>query len=78
MAGFFDRWGTSPVTTITDSIKRISALGMRYDDLVIKQSRAIGTTEAQLGGGDFNPKDLIISLTLYGGILFFKPILVPI
>ena len=38
--------------------------GMKYDDMVIKQSRAIGTTESQLGGSDFSPRDLMYALAL--------------
>ena len=64
MAGFFDRFGSQPVGTVADALKRISGLGMKYDDMVIKQSRAIGTTEAQLGGSEFNPRDLIYALAL--------------
>lgn len=64
MAGFFDRFGNAPMGTVTDALKRISGLGMKYDDMVIKQSKAIGTTESQLGGSDFNPRDLMYALAL--------------
>jgi hypothetical protein len=64
MAGFFDRFSNQPAVGVSDALKRISSLGMKYDDMIIKQSRAIGTTEAQLGGGDFNPRDLLYSLAL--------------
>jgi len=64
MAGFFDRFSNAPAVGVSDALKRISSLGMKYDDMIIKQSRAIGTTEAQLGGGDFNPRDLLYSLAL--------------
>lgn len=64
MAGFFDRFGSAPTNTVSDGLRRISGLGMKYDDMVIKQSKAIGTTESQLGGGDFNPRDLMYALAL--------------
>lgn len=63
-SGFYDRFGNSPIGTVSDAIRKISGLGMRYDDMVIKQSKAIGTTEAQLGGSDFNPRDLLYALAL--------------
>ena len=37
---------------------------MRYDDMVIRQSKAIGTTESQLGGSGFNPRDLLYALAM--------------
>jgi len=63
MAGFFDRFGNQNLG-LSDALRRISSLGMKYDDMIIKQSRAIGTTEAQLGGSDFNPRDLMYALAL--------------
>jgi hypothetical protein len=63
-SGFFDRFSGNQQASVTDALRRISGLGMRYDDMVIKQSRAIGTTEAQLGGNDFNPRDLMYALAL--------------
>jgi hypothetical protein len=64
MAGFFDRFGNAPMGNVTDALRRISGLGMKYDDMVIRQSKAIGTTESQLGGSDFNPRDLMYALAL--------------
>lgn len=64
MAGFFDRFGNSTGGAVNDALRKISSLGMKYDDMVIKQSRAIGTTESQLGGSDFNPRDLMYALAL--------------
>ena len=64
-SGFFDRFGSKgPVSAVTDGLRRISGLGMKYDDMVIKQSRAIGTTESTLGGSDFSPTDLMYALAL--------------
>ena len=63
-SGFFDRFSEKPVSGVTDTLKRISGLGMKYDDMIIKQSRAIGTTESQAGGADFNPRDMMYALAL--------------
>lgn len=63
MSGFWDRFGNNP-TGVAGALRKISGLGMKFDDMVIKQSRAIGTTESQLGGGDFNPRDLMYALAL--------------
>jgi len=62
MAGFFNRF--TGTTNIASSLRRVSSLGMKYDDMVIKQSRAIGTTEASLGGSDYNPTDLMYALAM--------------
>jgi hypothetical protein len=57
MAGFTDRrkgplTNTNPVRKI---IKDLSNLGMAYDDMVIRNSRAVGFTENQVGYGFMNP-----------------------
>ena len=64
MAGFYDRFGGQTTGGVTDALRRISSLGMKFDDMVIKNSKAIGTTESQLGGGDFNPRDLMYALAM--------------
>lgn len=47
MAGFVDNSNQAPIIQrIRDSVKTLSTFGMKYDDLVIKNSQAIGTTEA--------------------------------
>ena len=63
-SGFFNRFSSKTSVSSSDSLRKISGLGMKYDDLVIKQSKAIGTTEAQLGGSDFSPTDLMYALAL--------------
>jgi hypothetical protein len=63
MSGFFDRFGTNPLATVGEGLRRISNLGMKYDDMVIKQSRAIGPTEATLGG-EFAPRDIAYAFAL--------------
>lgn len=47
MAGFVDNTNQAPIIQrIRDSVKTLSSFGMKYDDLVIKNSQAIGATEA--------------------------------
>lgn len=60
MAGFIENkngplsTGKRPFT-LSDSLKRLSSFGMYYDDLVLRQSQAIGPMEAQFGYGQINP-----------------------
>ena len=62
MAGFVDRNGplsTGKRTfTLSDSLKKLSSFGMYYDDLVLRQSQAIGPVEDQFGYGQMNPLGL--------------------
>jgi hypothetical protein len=63
MAGFNDK-RNGPLSTntrpfsISNALKTLSAFGMRYDDLVLRQSQAIGPMEAQIGYGQINPLGL--------------------
>jgi hypothetical protein len=55
MAGFFDRKDDSLSSRLASSIRKIANLGMNYDDMVIKQSMAVGSTEsmfAHIAGAD--------------------------
>jgi hypothetical protein len=60
MAGFVENrngplsTGRRPFT-LSDGLKRLSSFGMYYDDLVLRQSQAIGPMEAQFGYGQINP-----------------------
>ena len=62
MAGFTDRNG--PLSTnsrpfrISNPLKNLSSFGMRYDDLVLRQSQAIGPMEDMIGYGQMNPMGL--------------------
>ena len=50
MAGYLDKGPLNSRTRpVGDVIKRISRLGMYFDDMVIRQSRAIGISENQYG-----------------------------
>lgn len=64
MSGFFDRFGVNPLATLGEGIKRVSNLGMKFDDMVIKQSRAIGPTEALLGGDALAPRDIAYAFAM--------------
>lgn len=64
MAGFFNRFSNTTQLPVSGALKRISSLGMHWDDLVIKNSKAIGKTESQLGGSDYSPIDLMYALAL--------------
>ena len=65
MAGFLDRIGVNPVFgQISKSLKNLANLGMRYDDMVIKQSRAVGVTEAEFGNQGYLPEEFLYSLAL--------------
>ena len=59
MAGFTDRNGplsnSSKPFSLSNSLKTLSSFGMRYDDLVLRQSQAIGPMEAEIGYGQMNP-----------------------
>lgn len=48
MAGFFDRKESGVVARLATTLRKISNLGMSYDDMVVKQSMAIGSTESTL------------------------------
>lgn len=50
MAGFTTRFGAlTNENSLSKALKNLSSLGMNYDDMVIRNSRAIGVTEAELG-----------------------------
>jgi hypothetical protein len=65
MAGFLDRVGVNPIFgQISKSLKTLANLGMRYEDMVVKQSRAIGVTEAEFGNQGYLPEEFLYSLAL--------------
>lgn len=69
MAGFVDRngpfsYGKKPFT-LKDTLKKLSSFGMFYDDLVLRQSQAIGPLEDAMGYGQINQMG-IDSDDLYG------------
>ena len=58
MAGFVERNGPFSTGkrnfTLRDQLKRLSSFGMFYDDLVLRQSQAIGPMEDAIGFGQIN------------------------
>ena len=55
MAGFVDRNGPLSYNkksfTLRDQLKKLSSFGMYYDDLVLRQSQAIGPMDEPDGSG---------------------------
>ena len=65
MAGFIDRVGINPIFgQLSKSLKTLSSLGMKYEDMVIRQSRAVGITEAEFGNQGYLPEEFLYSLSL--------------
>lgn len=77
MAGFVDRTGegrrSSAASQIGDFLKKLSGLGMRYDDMILKNSKTIGSNEDKYGwkqdpngtnGGDMDDYGLFASLAM--------------
>lgn len=77
MAGFVDRTGegrrSSSASFFGDMIKRLSSIGLEYDDMVLKNSKTIGATEDRFGwkqdpngtnGGDMDDYGLFASLAM--------------
>jgi hypothetical protein len=57
MAGFVNKNGpfsSKRPFNLSDGLKRLSSFGMYYDDLVLRQSQAIGPMEDQFGYGQMN------------------------
>ena len=76
MAGFVEKrngplsTGKRPFT-LSDGLKRLSSFGMFYDDLVLRQSQAIGPTEDAFGYGQMNPMGVDnddIHICIYQGL----------
>jgi hypothetical protein len=61
MAGFSNK---SIFGILSDTLKKMSNIGMEYEDMVVRQSKAIGVTEAQFGNEGFIPEELKYSLSL--------------
>lgn len=70
MAGFVERTSARR-NWVSDTIKQLSSFGMKYDDMVLKNSKAIGVTEDQFGytydpmglqGGDYDEYRLFANL----------------
>jgi hypothetical protein len=66
MAGYVDRTGTSISLfgSLGKGIRKLANLGMDYDDMVVKQSRAVGVTEAEFGNAGYLPQEFLYSLAM--------------
>lgn len=74
MAGFLDRrtlFSRNNKNIVTSTIKKLSSFGMQFDDMVLVNSRAIGTIEDEFGwrmdpanvsGGSYGDYDLFANL----------------
>lgn len=62
-SGFVQRFANSPVfQTVSDKLRDLSSLGMRYGDMVVKQSKSVGATEAAFAAEGPMPEDLLYTL----------------
>ena len=60
MAGFTEKRNgpfssNSRPFSLSNALKTLSSFGMRYDDMVLRQSQAIGPMEDQFGYREMNP-----------------------
>jgi hypothetical protein len=66
MAGFIDTLGTASLGKIISRLKEVPSFGMKYNDLVVKNSQAISRSESELlgkGAGFYDDdEDFIFSL----------------
>lgn len=63
MAGFVESGGNI-FSSLGKGIRKLANLGMDYDDMVIKQSRAVGVTEAEFGNTGYLPQEFLYSLAM--------------
>ena len=77
MAGFTEKRNgpfssnTRPFS-LSNALKTLSSFGMRYDDMVLRQSQAIGPMEDQFGYREMNPFGLDND-DIYGCLLYTSP-----
>jgi len=64
-SGFFKRFSANPIfSNISTQLSNLSNLGMKYSDMVVKKSEAIGTTEAQFPDRASLPEEFLYSLAM--------------
>lgn len=62
-SGFVQRFSSSPIfQQISSRLTELSQLGMSYGDMVVKQSKSIGATEAMFAAEGPLPEDMLYSL----------------
>lgn len=66
MAGYIDKLGdkTGIFAGISSRLARLSSLGMKYDDMVVRQSKAVGLAEAEFGQEGFGDEKFLYGLAL--------------
>lgn len=67
MSGYINRInfsGKSLLDNINKNVKKLAQLGMYYDDMVLKQSHSVGTTEAKFGRSNYIPQEMKYSLAM--------------
>ena len=65
MAGFAEKGGYGNVFgSLSKGLKKLSNLGMDYEGQVVKQSRAVGITEAEYGNSGYLPHEFLYSLAM--------------
>jgi len=62
--GFIQRTDTTFGAMVSSTLKKIATLGMRYDDLVVKQSKSVGATEAAFAVDGPMAPNLLYSLRM--------------
>ena len=65
--GFLNKYANGEdgfLNQVGSMIKNLSNLGFKYDDLVVKQSRAVGATEAQFSMDGPMPEDMAYTLSM--------------
>jgi len=63
MAGFVESGGNL-FGSFSKGIRKLASLGMDYEDMVIKQSRGVGVTEAEFGNSGYLPQEFLYSLAM--------------
>ena len=65
MAGFVeDNNQRGFLSGISKGLRKLANLGMDYEDQVIKQSKAVGVTEAEFGNSGYLPHEFLYSLAM--------------
>jgi hypothetical protein len=64
-AGFIEKSGSGNIFgSLGKGIRALANLGMQYEDMVIKQSRGVGVTEAEFGNSGYLPQEFLYSLAM--------------
>jgi hypothetical protein len=66
MAGYIDKLGDKAgiFAGISSRLAKLSSLGMKYDDMVVRHSKAVGLAEAEFGQEGFGDEKFLYGLAL--------------